>query len=208
MKQNSRLILLLSSLIIFLFILIAVVIKTPNIDYFISENIKTLWGSFNEFFIFIGNYSKEILAFIALVSVGVLYIQKRKEASFILFISLLTGYILEKIISFTTHRTRPVIQLVEKTDYSFPSGHSIFSIILFSLIIYFYKNEIKNKQLKFVFIFANILLIFLVGFSRIYINVHWFTDVVGGYVLGLFVINLILFIMEFISKDKNIFLSR
>lgn len=203
MKRNSKLILSLISLGIFLLILILVSIKTPSIDYWISEKIKTLWSLLNSFFVFIGNYSKVILIGIALISSGILYLQKRKKASFILISSLLIGYILEAVINAIVQRARPAMQLISKTDYSFPSGHAIFSIILFSLLIYFYKDKINNKTLKFVFIFINVLLILLIGFSRIYLNVHWFTDIIGGYALGFFIINLILFFMNFTSKNNH-----
>lgn len=203
MKRNSKLILSLISLGIFMFILILVSIKTPSIDYWISDNIQTLWGLLNSFFVFIGNYSKVILTGIALIFSGILYLQKRKKASFILISSLLIGYILEAVINAIVQRARPAMQLISKTDYSFPSGHAIFSIILFSLLIYFYKDKINNKTLKFVFIFINVLLILLIGFSRIYLNVHWFTDIIGGYALGFFIINLILFFMNFTSKNNH-----
>jgi undecaprenyl-diphosphatase len=203
MKRNSKLILSLISLGIFLLILILVSIKTPSIDYWISENIQTIWGLLDSLFIFIGNYSKVILIGIALVFSGILYLQKRKKSSFILIASLLIGYVIEAIINIIVQRERPEMQLIIKTDYSFPSGHAIFSIILFSLLVYFYKDEINNKTMKFVFIFINVLLILSIGFSRIYLNVHWITDVIGGYALGFFIINLILFFVNFTSKNNH-----
>lgn len=186
---------------IFILILITILIKTPTIDIYISQNIHFLQGSFDNFFIFLGNYLKDILIAIALISIGVLYIRKRKKESFILASSLLLGFILEKIIKLIVQRARPPIQLVTETDYSFPSGHSIFSIILFLLLIYFYKDKIRNKTIKIIFIIVNIFLILLVGFSRIYLNVHWFTDVIEGYVLGFFVISLILFLFKYKIKS-------
>ena len=203
MKKNSKLILSLSSLTIFLITLILVTVKTPSIDNWISQNIKFLWGPFNGFFIFLGNYSRDIMILLALIFAGFLYLRKRKKESVTLILGLSIGYILEEIIKILIQRTRPAMQLVTETDYSFPSGHSIFSIILFSLIIYFYKDEIKNKTLKILFIIANILVIILIGFSRIYLNVHWFTDVVGGYAIGFFVANLLLFILKESDAKNN-----
>lgn len=201
MKRNSRLVLSLSSFIVFLIILIAIIIKTPSADLIISQHAKNLWGSFNLFFIFLGNYSGDIMIAFALIAAEILYFQRRGKSSVILLSGLFSGYVLEEIFKLIVKRTRPAMQLVSESDYSFPSGHSIFSIILFSLLIYFYKDEIKNKFLRIVFVSVNVFFILLIGFSRIYLNVHWFTDVIGGYALGFFVVCLAIFIFE--SKKRK-----
>ena len=203
MRKNLRLILSLISFIIFLFILVIILNKTLLIDSLISQNIHFLWGSLNNFFIFLGNYLMYILIFLALISAAILYLNRRKKLSFILIFSLLVGYILEEIIKFVIQKERPLGQLVIEQGYGFPSGHSIFSIILFSLLIYFFKDEIKNKVLRILFISLNVFLILLTGFSRIYLNVHWFTDVIGGYALGFFIFNLILFAFKLLEKNKK-----
>ena len=116
--------------------------------------------------------------------------------SLILISTLMIGYIFEKIIKSLVQRDRPLSQLIQETSYSFPSGHAVFSMILFSMLIYFYKDEIKNNTRKIIFILSGVFLILLVGFSRIYLGVHWFTDVIGGYALGFFLFNLGVLFLE------------
>ncbi|HUW43805.1 MAG TPA: phosphatase PAP2 family protein [Bacillota bacterium] len=157
----------------------------------------------NEIFVFLGHYFWSILIGIALIAIFILYIQKRKKESLILLSALILGYVLEQVIKFVIQRPRPTQQLIQEVGYSFPSGHSIFAIILFSLLIYFYKDRIKNSLLKIIFISINVFLILLVGLSRIYINVHWFSDVIGGYAIGFFVVYLISWIFE--SGKQKIF---
>ncbi len=183
--------------IMFLFILIIIVNGTPQVDYSVSSGINKLRNPVMDgFFIFLGNYSREIMIGFALIAVLILYMGKRKKESWILLFSLILGYVFEQAIKFTVHRARPGMQLVQEIDYGFPSGHAIFSIILFSLLIYFFKDEIRNKRARLVFIFANIFLILLIGFSRIYLNIHWFTDVIAGYLVGFAIVNFVLYLVE------------
>jgi len=198
------------STLIFLLILIEICIGNQKIDYLISSQMVNSWGMvssqiplLNEIFVFLGHYFCSILIGIALIAIFILYIQKRKKESLILLSALILGYVLEQVIKFVIQRPRPTQQLIQEVGYSFPSGHSIFAIILFSLLIYFYKDRIKNSLLKIIFISINVFLILLVGLSRIYINVHWFSDVIGGYAIGFFVVYLISWIFE--SGKQKIF---
>ncbi|MDO8467951.1 MAG: phosphatase PAP2 family protein [Nanoarchaeota archaeon] len=197
MIRNKKLILSLMSFIAFLFILIIVVNGTPSIDYSVSSGINKLRNPIMDgFFIFLGNFSREIMIGFALIAALILYNGKRKKESWILLFSLILGYVFEQAIKFSVQRVRPLMQLIQEIDYSFPSGHAIFSIILFSMLIYFFKDEIKNKTTRLIFILINIFLILLIGFSRIYLNVHSFTDVIGGYALGFAVANFVLYLAE------------
>ncbi|MFH1917512.1 MAG: phosphatase PAP2 family protein [Nanoarchaeota archaeon] len=203
MKEKRRvLILSVISLSVFLIALMFIIFGKVSIDYFISKLARKMWNSSGEgFFIFIGDYSRRIIVFIAITVAVFLYSQKRRMQSLVLVLTLVAGFILEHILELIIQRGRPAIQMIQESGYSFPSGHSISSIILFSFIIYFYKDEIKNKAGRAIFIFINIFLILLAGFSRIYLNVHWFTDAIGGYALGFFLFNMsVLFL-----KDKKFF---
>jgi len=197
-KENSKLILSFVCLAVFFFLLMGIVISGGfQIDDLINQKVSLLQNSWlDKVFIFLGTYFKRILIGASLIAISVLYIGKRKKESFILAISLFSGFIFEQIIKFIVQRPPPGINLTLGVGYSFPSGHSIFAAILFSSLIYFYKDQIKNKILKIIFILINVLLILFVGFSRIYINKHWFTDVIGGYAAGLFILIIILWIFE------------
>lgn len=82
------------------------------------------------------------------------------------------------------HRPRPEQQLVMAHGYSFPSGHAFSAVIVYGFLIYMTWQSIKSEALRFVIFFVSILLIVLVGISRVYLNVHWLTDVLGGYAAG------------------------
>lgn len=100
------------------------------------------------------------------------------------------AYILKKLIA----RPRPIEALVKiPTSYSFPSGHTFFSFGFYSLIIFFILKSKLKKPFKVILTVIFSLLILLVPFSRVYLGVHYFTDVMGGLVLG------ILFLLFFIN---------
>jgi len=201
-KKNSRLILALISLAIFIIIFLIIILGQFPLDTSISNSLdKINKGFFEGFFLFLGNYGNFIMVAIAFLFIGIFISMKKKKNALIMILSLGGGYLVEKIIKLLFERQRPPLQIVQDLENSFPSGHATFSIILFSLLVYFYKDEIKNKTSKIWFIAINVFLILLIGFSRLYVNTHWFSDIVGGFALGFFIFNLILFIF---SKEKKI----
>jgi undecaprenyl-diphosphatase len=83
-------------------------------------------------------------------------------------------------------RQRPNIPLLEPAlGYSFPSGHSMMSFAFYGLLIYLCYKYIENRVVKTVLIILLILLIHLIGFSRIYLRVHYFSDVLAGFSVGI-----------------------
>ena len=67
---------------------------------------------------------------------------------------------------------------------SFPSGHAIFSVTFYGLIIYIISQTQKNKALKWSLIISLVALIQLIGYSRVYLRVHYASDVAAGYIIG------------------------
>lgn len=70
--------------------------------------------------------------------------------------------------------------------------------IFFLVFLLAFKDDIKNKYLKYAFIVAVILTFISVGFSRIYLSAHWFSDVLAGFVLGIFWLTLLMLVFKFI----------
>ena len=66
----------------------------------------------------------------------------------------------------------------------FPSGHAMFSIMVLGLLAYFIFINVKNHILRTVILIGLVALILLIGVSRVYLGVHWPSDVVGGYIIG------------------------
>jgi undecaprenyl-diphosphatase len=128
--------------------------------------------------------------------------KKRWLNALLLAISMLSGLGIELLIKLIVHRLRPENALIQASGYSFPSGHATMAVLFFSLLIYFFRDDIKNKLWKNAFITASIALALLIGFSRVYLNVHWLSDVIGGFALGLLWFMLSIFVFKQIKKIK------
>lgn len=129
--------------------------------------------------------SLPFLIFVSLAVIFILLKQKKKNKAFLLICSLFGGAMLTFLIKNIIQRPRPVDSLITITGYSFPSGHALQSIIFYSLVILIFQDQIKNNILKHLFVFSNIVFILLIGLSRIYLKVHWISDVIAGYILGI-----------------------
>ncbi len=194
--------------IILLFIFYNLVERIINnnvrLDVFLNEKIMLLWNPLlNRIMILITMImdTKVVIA-LSICLLVVLLSRKRFFDSFLLTLSLAAGQVVKQIMKLVMMRTRPNIALIHAEGFSFPSGHATTAIIFFSLIIYFFKDDIKKKFLKNLFIAANVLMILLIGFSRVYLGVHWASDVIGGFCLGLGLV-VVFILLSKIYKEKK-----
>jgi undecaprenyl-diphosphatase len=145
--------------------------------------------------------SPALLIVSTLLLAGFLVYRKKLNYSFAFLLAVGGGAISEFLIKFIVHRPRPQNSLTEALGYSFPSGHATIAIIFFLMLIFCFKNEIKHKTGRVIFIALSIFFFLLSGFSRIYLNVHWFSDVIAGFALGSFWFN-VSFLLEPVIKNR------
>ena len=101
-----------------------------------------------------------------------------------IFLIILTG--LNQILKYILQRPRPTeYRLIEETGFSFPSGHSMVSMAFYGYLIYLIYKYVKNKDLKWISIVLLSILICSIGISRIYLGVHYTSDVLGGFLISL-----------------------
>ncbi len=82
-------------------------------------------------------------------------------------------------------RPRPEVPLLfEAEGLSFPSGHALFSITFYGLLVYIIFHSVKRKGLRLALIIFLILLMCVIGFSRVYLRVHYASDVIAGFCVG------------------------
>ncbi|MCL4417351.1 MAG: LssY C-terminal domain-containing protein, partial [Actinobacteria bacterium] len=82
------------------------------------------------------------------------------------------------------NRPRPQSAIFFENSFSFPSGHSAIAIAFYGFIAYVLLRTRTGKRKKFAIFILSFLLMFLIGFSRAYLGLHYFSDIIGGYLLG------------------------
>ncbi len=93
---------------------------------------------------------------------------------------------LNQLLKFIIQRPRPVgYRIVEEKGFSFPSGHSMASTAFYGFLIYLVYKKVKNKYLKIGLIIFLTFLIFSIGVSRIYLGVHYTSDVLAGFCISI-----------------------
>ncbi|MFJ7677278.1 phosphatase PAP2 family protein [Peribacillus sp. NPDC097284] len=110
--------------------------------------------------------------------------KKDYTAMAVVSIGVAGGDLLKRLIKKWIQRDRPEYSLVEAPGFSFPSGHSMVGMIFYCMVAYFTIKAIKSKSLKWVAGIGFLLLILLIGMSRIALRVHFPTDVLAGFALG------------------------
>jgi undecaprenyl-diphosphatase len=138
----------------------------------------------------IGNTS--ILIILSLMLLSFLAYKKRWRQIALFAASMIGALVIELLAKLLVHRARPDDGLVIATGFSYPSGHATMALIFFLLAIYVLKDDIRNKFWKDAFITVCIVLPLLIGFSRIYLNVHWLSDVLGGFCIAIFWASLVM----------------
>jgi undecaprenyl-diphosphatase len=135
--------------------------------------------------LFITNFGGTVIvAILFTLTLVVLLFKKRWRFAIISTIALLGAVILQLGIKALVRRVRP--ENLIQTGFSFPSGHTITAIVFVSLLIYSFKDDFKNKIVRYVLIIVFTSFFVAVGISRVILHVHWFSDVVAGMSLGLF----------------------
>lgn len=199
MKKNLKWIVCFISMVIFIILSILVLtqkdIYIDSVVYnFISKYITNNLTSVVKHLTYIGSGIVVIG-----ITVFVLIFYKNKKYSLYMSINLVLITLCQIVLKNIFTRNRPVdINLIEETGYSFPSGHSLTSMAFYGFIIYLIYNSNLKKREKNIYITLFSICIFVTGLSRIYLGVHFFTDVLGGFTFSL----AYLIIYTSLIKDK------
>ena len=147
---------------------------------------------------FITNFGGAI--FIILLTVILIAVIKNKKIGLSILTNLAIITILNQLLKRILQRPRPTeYRIIEESGYSFPSGHSMISMAFYGYLIYLIYKYVENKYVKWILISLLSILICLIGISRIYLGVHYTSDVLGGFLIS------ISYLVIYISAVNNVF---
>ncbi len=113
----------------------------------------------------------------------------------------LSSLVLMFLLKYIFRRKRPLAPLLQAVrGLSFPSGHAIMAVTFYGLIIYILFHTVKHEELNYFLTATLVVLILLIGFSRIYLRVHYASDVVAGFIIGILWLSISLTVLEKIEK--------
>ena len=122
---------------------------------------------------------------------------KNKKYKIMLPVNLIVIASLNIILKNVFVRPRPnELRLIEETGYSFPSGHAMASTAVYGLLLYIVFREVKNKKIRNISCILLAILIFIIDMSRIYVGVHYASDVIAGTCLSIAYLILFIQIMK------------
>lgn len=146
-------------------------------------------------FSFLG--SEVLIAGATFVLVVSLFKKHKHEAFFLSSVVIATSLV-NSILKNWIQRDRPqYFPLVMENGYSFPSGHAMNSFVFYVTLAYLFFYFTKNRKLSFLVLFMAIAIVIMIGVSRIYLGVHYPSDVIAGYLGGLGLFMVFLFLSRF-----------
>lgn len=127
-----------------------------------------------------------VLTLVTILAVGSLVAMRKFSTAGFVVLSVSFGAILSAFFKSLFVRSRPEIvpHLIEVTSTSFPSGHAMNSAIVYLTLAVLLARSEANRQIQFYLIGAAICLTFLIGTTRVFLGVHWPSDVLAGWVVG------------------------
>ncbi len=127
-----------------------------------------------------------VLSFLTLASAGFLFLQRKNRSAVFLIAAVATGLALSFLLKSGFDRPRPDLVPHESYVYtaSFPSGHAMMSAVTYLTLGMLLARHQPRRRLKAYLILLALVITVAVGLSRIYLGVHWPTDVLAGWSLG------------------------
>ena len=173
------------------FIVLTILLLTNNISSFDDFIYKYFFQMRNKFFdIFFIFFTRlgDIIP-VTIITICLLMIFN-KEDRYIWGSSMIITLLINQGLKYIIQRPRPPLEerLISQSGYSYPSGHSMMAMCLYGVLIYLINTKLKNKKLKIILTIILSIIILLIGVSRIYVRVHYPSDVLGAYLLTILIL--------------------
>lgn len=179
-------------------------LKDTNFDMNVFANLHPFINPFNtlvmRFVTFFGT-GQFLLPANILLALYFLFLRKHKWYSLSVPVVSLGSFMIMSFLKMYFSRARPGDPVYDTAlGFSFPSGHAMSAMTFYGLIIYLVWKNITDINYRCLLTAALLIFILLVGFSRIYLRVHFASDVLAGFALGLIWLVISLWVMHFIEN--------
>lgn len=198
--KNKRFISILNLVLLIIFIYIGLMVRNSSegilfdvaVLDFIHSSTNSILLSIMKFISFIG--SGWFLVPVIGIAIVYSFLKKNYYVSKILLANTLGSWVFNYILKWAFQRTRPFdYALVKQGGLSYPSGHSMVTMSMYLAIAYLLSQNVDDHiKKRNIYIIASTIII-LMGISRMYLGVHWPTDIVGGYIMGYIFYNLTIY---------------
>jgi undecaprenyl-diphosphatase len=162
--------------------------KISNFDTriisYIHDNNSAFLTSIMKFFTFIG--SGVVITIIVVLMMLFFYFVLKHRSELVLFAGVLIGSaLLNVLLKLVFHRARPILnRIIDENGYSFPSGHSMAAFTLYGILTFLLWRHLPSYWSRSLLIICSAFMIIMIGISRIYLGVHYPSDVLGGFLIS------------------------
>jgi undecaprenyl-diphosphatase len=187
-KLKLTFVLVMGLLCLLCFFLVAWLIGEERFTFMDSRMIAIIqgfespaWTTVMKLFTFIG--SSTVVLVLSIGSMFCFYKMLHHRSEILLFMVILGGSgILNLLLKLAYHRQRPTLhRLIEQSGYSFPSGHTMEAFALYAALAFFLWKHMPTRKFRCMVIIISIFMMLAIGISRIYLGVHYPSDVIGAY---------------------------
>ena len=190
----------LSSLLLFLVLLTAVLNNGTllEVDRWVSTHIPAIQSpTLTKIVIFITDINGVVgSAILSFFLIGFLFVKKYYRDLQFYLISFLGASALFTVIKLLVERARPVLKIINEQGFSFPSGHSSMSMVIALMLYVIFVPKISSRGGRLALLLFTLSWPILIAFTRVYLNVHWVSDTLAGFTVGIFWVTLILLVMQ------------
>mgnify|MGYP001587664970 FL=1 len=182
------------------FILGQIIAIDTRVANFFFEFRNTEFISFFTWVTLLGEW--QIIVIGAVIVSLLLWLWPRRIYIAPLWIAIASSELFTFLAKLAIHRPRPELAYYLENGFSFPSGHATIAVAFYGFLIYILLREVKNWGHRTSIIFGGFVIILAIGISRLYLGVHYLSDVGGGYLSGALglIIGIVLFELCFTPK--------
>jgi len=137
-------------------------------------------------FVFVSWLGAPVLLAVDVVFAILLAVRREWRSLTIWTIAIVGGAVLDEVLKMAFRRVRPAVssEFITSHSWSFPSGHAMNSLVTYAMLAYLCRTYVADAKARFAITVGAVLLIVAIGFSRLYLGVHYLSDVTAGYLAG------------------------